>query len=67
MGDGGLEGGNVTGGEVVARVMEAAQKRAGKWEDGHTWANSRTKKLHHEEWNMGVDEAMRAEAEVQAS
>jgi enoyl-CoA hydratase/carnithine racemase len=34
--------------------------------DGPTFANAVTKKCIHQEWNMGVDEAIEAEAQAQA-
>ncbi len=46
--------------------MDAAQKLARQLADGPTFAHSITKKLLHQEWNMGVDEAIEAEAEAQA-
>ncbi len=33
---------------------------------GPTFAHAMTKKMLHQEWNMGVDEAIEAEAEAQA-
>lgn len=34
--------------------------------DGPTFAHGMTKKLLHQEWNMGIDEAIEAEAQAQA-
>ena len=34
--------------------------------DGPTFANAMTKKCIHQEWNMGIDEAIEAEAQAQA-
>src|SRR5690606_38485647 len=47
-------------------VLEAAQTLARQLADGPTFAHGVTKKLLHQEWNMGVDEAIEAEAEAQA-
>ncbi len=47
-------------------VLEAAQKLARQLADGPTFAHGVTKKLLHQEWNMGVDEAIEAEAQAQA-
>ena len=42
-----------------------------EWRDlviaaGPTFAHAMTKKMMHQEWNMGVDEAIEAEAQAQA-
>lgn len=47
-------------------VLTAADKLARQLADGPTFAHGITKKLLHQEWNMGVDEAIEAEAEAQA-
>ncbi|VVE50726.1 enoyl-CoA hydratase [Pandoraea morbifera] len=47
-------------------VLSAAQTLAGQIACGPTFAHGVTKKLLHQEWNMGVDEAIEAEAEAQA-
>jgi len=47
-------------------VLAAADKLARQLADGPTFAHGITKKLLHQEWNMGVDEAIEAEAEAQA-
>ena len=47
-------------------LMEAAAKLAAQLAAGPTFAHGVTKKLLHQEWNMGVDEAIEAEAEAQA-
>ncbi|NYT84106.1 enoyl-CoA hydratase family protein [Pollutimonas harenae] len=47
-------------------VLDAAQALARQLADGPTFAHGITKKLLHQEWNMGVDEAIEAEAEAQA-
>lgn len=47
-------------------VVEAAQTLAGRIASGPTFAHSMTKKAMHQEWSMGVDEAIEAEAQAQA-
>src|SRR5690554_531070 len=47
-------------------LLDAAQKLARQLADGPSFAHGVTKKLLHQEWNMGVDEAIEAEAEAQA-
>ncbi|SHH53242.1 enoyl-CoA hydratase family protein [Pollutimonas bauzanensis] len=47
-------------------VLQAAQRLARQLADGPTFAHGVTKKLLHQEWNMGVDEAIEAEAQAQA-
>lgn len=49
-----------------AAVLEAAQSLAMQLAAGPTFAQGVTKKLLHQEWNMGVDEAIEAEAQAQA-
>jgi len=49
-----------------AGLLEAAQSLAAQLAAGPTFAHGVTKKLLHQEWNMGVDEAIEAEAEAQA-
>ncbi len=49
-------------GELVAAATELARSLA----DGPTFAHSMTKKLLHEEWDMGLDQAIEAEANAQA-
>ncbi|HWK71215.1 MAG TPA: enoyl-CoA hydratase family protein [Burkholderiaceae bacterium] len=48
------------------QVLDAAQALARQLADGPTFAHGMTKKLLHQEWNMGVDEAIEAEAQAQA-
>ncbi|NYT80149.1 enoyl-CoA hydratase family protein [Alcaligenaceae bacterium] len=48
------------------QVLAEAHKLARQLADGPTFAHGMTKKLLHQEWNMGVDEAIEAEAEAQA-
>ena len=47
-------------------VLGEAQKLAASIADGPTFANGITKKCLHQEWNMGVDESIEAEAQAQA-
>jgi len=47
-------------------VLGEAQALAAQLAAGPTFAHGVTKKLLHQEWNMGVDEAIEAEAEAQA-
>jgi enoyl-CoA hydratase/carnithine racemase len=48
--------------EVLAKSLEIAEQLAA----GPTFAHSITKKMLHQEWSMGIDEAIEAEAEAQA-
>ena len=48
--------------ELQSRASELARALA----TGPTFAHSMTKKSLHQEWNMGVDEAIEAEAQAQA-
>ena len=48
------------------KVLEDAQALARQLSDGPTFGNAMTKKCLHQEWNMGVDEAIEAEAQAQA-
>jgi len=47
-------------------VLAEAQALAAQLAAGPTFAHGVTKKLLHQEWNMGLDEAIEAEAEAQA-
>ncbi|MBV8538345.1 MAG: enoyl-CoA hydratase family protein [Alphaproteobacteria bacterium] len=47
-------------------MLAEAQAMAKTLADGPTFAHGITKKTLHQEWNMGVDEAIEAEAEAQA-
>ena len=47
-------------------LMAEAQAMAVELAAGPTFAHAMTKKMLHREWNMGVDEAIDAEAEAQA-
>ncbi|HEY0294921.1 MAG TPA: enoyl-CoA hydratase family protein [Bordetella sp.] len=49
-----------------ADLAAAAAKLAAQVAAGPTFAHGVTKKLLHQEWNMGLDEAIEAEAEAQA-
>ncbi len=46
--------------------MKDAQALAAELATGPTFAHGMTKKMLHQEWNMGVDEAIDAEAQAQA-
>ncbi|MYM40138.1 enoyl-CoA hydratase family protein [Duganella qianjiadongensis] len=47
-------------------LLAAAQAMAQGLADGPTFAHGMTKKMLQQEWNMGVDEAIEAEAQAQA-
>ena len=47
-------------------LLADAKARAASLADGPTFAHGMTKKLLHQEWNMGLDEAIEAEAQAQA-
>jgi enoyl-CoA hydratase/carnithine racemase len=47
-------------------LLGAAQAMARSLADGPTFAHGMTKKMLQQEWNMGVDEAIEAEAQAQA-
>jgi enoyl-CoA hydratase/carnithine racemase len=47
-------------------VLTDAQAMANSLANGPTFANAMTKKCIHQEWNMGIDEAIEAEAQAQA-
>ena len=47
---------------ALGRALEVAQELAG----GPTAAHAMTKKMMHEEWNVGVDQAIEMEAQAQA-
>lgn len=47
-------------------VLAEAQAFAATLANGPTFAHGMTKKMLHQEWNMGVDEAIEAEAQAQA-
>jgi enoyl-CoA hydratase/carnithine racemase len=47
-------------------LLAAAHELAGQLAGGPTFAHGMTKKMLQQEWNMGVDEAIEAEAQAQA-
>lgn len=47
-------------------LLEQAQQFASELASGPTFANGLTKKMLKQEWNMGIDEAIEAEAQAQA-
>lgn len=47
-------------------LLSAALTLAGELASGPTFAHGMTKKMLHQEWNMGLDEAIDAEAQAQA-
>ncbi len=47
-------------------VLAEAQTLAKSIADGPTFAHATTKRCIHQEWNMGIDEAIEAEAQAQA-
>jgi enoyl-CoA hydratase/carnithine racemase len=49
-----------------ATLLAEAQALAGSLASGPTFAHGITKKMLHQEWNMGVDDAIEAEAQAQA-
>ena len=51
---------------IPEQVLTDAQVYAKHLADGPTFAHGMTKKMLQQEWNMGVDEAIEAEAQAQA-
>jgi enoyl-CoA hydratase/carnithine racemase len=49
-----------------AHLMEQATELAQSLAEGPAFAHAMTKKALHQEWNMGIDEAIEAEAQAQA-
>jgi enoyl-CoA hydratase/carnithine racemase len=49
-----------------AELLPAAAALASELAFGPTFAHGMTKKMLHQEWNMGLDEAIEAEAQAQA-
>jgi len=47
-------------------LLADAQSLAKSLAEGPTFANAMTKKCIHQEWNMGIDESIEAEAQAQA-
>jgi enoyl-CoA hydratase/carnithine racemase len=48
-------------------VLETALTQAKRLAKGPTFAHGMTKKMLHQEWSMGIDEAIEAEAQAQAT
>jgi enoyl-CoA hydratase/carnithine racemase len=48
------------------RLLDEAKELARTLADGPTFAHGMTKKMLHQEWSMGLDEAIEAEARAQA-
>ena len=48
------------------KLAEEAHALAASLAEGPTFAHGMTKKMLHQEWNMGIDEAIEAEAQAQA-
>jgi enoyl-CoA hydratase/carnithine racemase len=48
------------------QVLAEAQTLAKSLADGPTFAHAMTKRCIHQEWSMGVDESIEAEAQAQA-
>lgn len=48
------------------RVLDEALTLAKSLADGPTFAHAMTKRCIHQEWNMGIDESIEAEAQTQA-
>ncbi|HWA38519.1 MAG TPA: enoyl-CoA hydratase family protein [Burkholderiales bacterium] len=51
---------------VSASVLELSMQKAKELADGPTFAHAMTKKMLHQEWNAGLDEAIEMEAQAQA-
>src|SRR5919199_423618 len=51
---------------LVEPVLPAAMELAQSLADGPTAAHAMTKKMLHQEWNAGIDEAIEMEAQAQA-
>jgi enoyl-CoA hydratase/carnithine racemase len=47
-------------------VLTEAQELAKSLANGPTFAHAMIKRCIHQEWNMGIDEAIEAEAQAQA-
>jgi enoyl-CoA hydratase/carnithine racemase len=47
-------------------LLDEARELARSLAEGPTFAHAMTKKMLHQEWNMGLDEAIEAEAQAQA-
>jgi enoyl-CoA hydratase/carnithine racemase len=64
--DEGLQWGFFNALHEPAGLQDAARELAARLAAGPTFAHGMTKKLLHQEWNMGVEEAIEAEAQAQA-
>src|SRR3954463_8274337 len=51
---------------IVEPVLPAAMEMARSLAEGRTAAHAMTKKMLHQEWNAGIDEAIEMEAQAQA-
>ncbi|MGE5639072.1 MAG: enoyl-CoA hydratase family protein [Clostridia bacterium] len=51
---------------IAESPVKVALERARELADGPTFAHAMTKKMLHQEWNAGVDEAIEMEAQAQA-
>ena len=51
---------------VAEPVLPAALEAARELAAGPTFAHAMTKKMLHQEWNVGLDEAIEMEAQAQA-
>jgi enoyl-CoA hydratase/carnithine racemase len=51
---------------VSDSVLDFSMQKARELADGPTFAHAMTKKMLHQEWNVGVDEAIEMEAQAQA-
>jgi enoyl-CoA hydratase/carnithine racemase len=47
-------------------LQETAQQSAARLTRGPTFAHGITKTMLHQEWNMGIDQAIESEAQAQA-
>ena len=65
-GDEGLAWGFFTKLCAADKVLDEAKVLARSLADGPTFAHGMTKKMLHQEWSMGLDEAIEAEAQAQA-
>jgi enoyl-CoA hydratase/carnithine racemase len=51
---------------IADPVLPAAMAAAAELASGPTFAHAMTKKMLHQEWNVGLDEAIEMEAQAQA-
>ena len=54
-------------GESDLKLLARAQEMAASLANGPAFAHAMTKKMLHQEWNAGVDEAIEMEAQAQAA